>query len=237
MSVVFTRDKEGVVKTPEGTFKVPKNRSALSMFDQMIMDGDEFNEDGWVYKNGEKYRKWFVTLQGTNYWDKPAKVWEPRLFDQNQIKILEKKRYKIAIWMQKQNAIYGDIIREVWERGKFSGLRKSTSGKEGWVVFRDYREEDRPVISWNWEEKPSAIIDQELCNLYCSMEKRIRECGRRLEVANLGFFNLINNIYSKNSKTVLDLEINYRRYLFQKLSVDWTCISVPEDDNLFVEWW
>lgn len=56
---------------------LPKNRLALGIFAvNVVNDGDDFRDDGYVYQGGKRVRKWFVSRgRGSKYF------WEPCLND------------------------------------------------------------------------------------------------------------------------------------------------------------
>ncbi len=224
---ILERNAEGVTKMGPITFNVPNNRSALSMMDQNINHGDDFNSDGWIYNNNQKLRKWFVTLSGTSCWTKPAKVWEQR-FTKEEIPKLEQKYHNIQQWVQ--NKIYSThdkMVADLLPKCPFCAIHRNR-----WFTFEIYKDKYISYGTASEKEAQEYKLDQEAGDYYLRIEKRMRECQRRLMVVELGFLQAICNAYYEPK--ILDLTINNRRYVLiqntkEHREFDYEFLAKPEE--------
>lgn len=122
---------------------VPTDRSTLSVLanedTKKMMEGDTYREDGFVYHNDVRLRKWFAYRQGWNHY------WEPII---NQLSRLESLYYQLSLREQKKWKKISGILAEIvasdkttsqWGEEKHCAHAKvSHTGnyhKPGWWVY------------------------------------------------------------------------------------------------------
>lgn len=179
-TLLFSRNAEGEVKLANGiTFNVPKTRTALSFLNEFnhIENGDSIKENGWIYKDGVKYKKWFRSYSRFGI----DKVWEPHLYDLPFLCDLYLKLKKDCA--QKHNETW-DLLR------KFKGKKKEVNvaapgpkikkdNSTKYVLYNVHNHGDGLSYSVDWhvpeENLPAdTIINDETKRLYY-----LKECFER----------------------------------------------------------
>jgi hypothetical protein len=217
-------------------FQLSPTRTALSVVGfNKICDGDNFTEDGWVYNNGQKVRKWFVRLDA----DHEYRFWEPK-FDN--IKLLEQKRWK---WLQRANKICMPLWKKIFNKckkeKKLGGWVKFSEKAEGWVEITA----SETGISWNYVKKENIKhINQKLINEYFATEKRIETCYGRAKLFDIAFRKAVERQYMKkwekeSLESNIHLIINGRDYWLKKNDMPYgdffIFVSLPEHTHHITE--
>lgn len=240
--VIMERDADGVTKIDGVTFQVPTDRTALSMLTtkgNRFEEGDRFDQDGWVYKNGAKVRKWFISLG--RYCHPESTIWEPKLKNVAQ---LESRR-----WHFRQKAT--SIINPLWDEanqklkaaGTFKGHRKFPKGAEGYVIFNRYT--DGVGISWGWcreEEHDKFQTNQELADLWFRYEDTCDHYLKPFYLYDAAFMRAVEIKYShiRDYNAKLHLIVNGRDYWFARNNHKYADsffvkLASPEDTQVITE--
>lgn len=223
MHISIRRNAEGEVTTGASAFKVPKNRSFLSVLgNNPAAHGDEFREDGWVYNDGKKVRKWFISLKD-GY---PRHIWEPKLDD---VITLEAKYQKVhsklkEFWANEYKQAYEEMKKAKIAHAKPTHKFSPAYDGVNWWLYKvsfyggAYNERDDSSVRWDWVHEPEEPINLEIGQRYYDISrKNMRWCGY------LGRFKAaleesIIRFLQKNAKPedgkVVDLVINGRRYIY-----------------------
>lgn len=209
--IILKRDKTGKTTVNGDTFNVPTTHTALSVIgSNNIMDGDDFRDDYWVYRNGKKVRKWFMKLR-----NRDLRIWPPRLDD---IAKCEAKRWR---WLQRCktvcNPMWNKLYKDMEAQGDFGGFRVGTSKKaEGWIEFNV----SNGGLGWSWVKEKPAKINQTLTQRYFEEDEIIMRYYQRSAYFHAAFMEAIENKFwaklneDKFNKTKLHLIINKRDYWF-----------------------
>lgn len=212
MTVLAERNKEGIVRLANGAqIKVPKDRSMLGFIGREFFDGGVYEEDGWIYMDGKKFKKWFITLE-----DK--RVWEPVLHD---LAKLEARRFKVATRSQK-------VIREMWDEGVKQLRKVGTSiikREQGWWEIKYDKRDDTIRSGWVWcdEPQPKRQRNIEAGKAYMRCEKIIHRYSGYQRFFNAVFLRAVNLFVSNyniiktgpwDRQRYLMLTINGREYWF-----------------------
>ncbi|MFA5571750.1 MAG: hypothetical protein WDA42_01480 [Candidatus Bathyarchaeia archaeon] len=240
--VVFeAKNGNATLNTATGTIQitVPTDRSFLSMTNNRFGDGEEFNDDGYVYRDGKRLRKWFGTLwdNGRNW-----RIWEPKLKD---IKALEQSRWNsiqyCKRWFEKWVmpkyrdvcAIGGDII-EVHAMA-YRRYRTGTTLKgydncsREWIKYQftpspDIFNTDGWTYSYThqWlEDDVTEPLHLDVGQPFCDIERQSWHIYKRKHIFEVAFTQAIdswlnegNNIEQPKCDDMLCLNINGREYWF-----------------------
>ena len=256
MTTLLHRTADGTTELANGTtFKVPKNRSALSMFGtNRISHGDVFAEDGWVYQEGKKVRKWFTRFLPHG----DETIWEPKLKD---VVTLEAKRWKYLNrpTRDKLNRQWKENYDKVMAAAPFLAKMPRTGKRsEGKIFFEIHDRDERQYVSWNWvsimesgnRKVPKGTpTHQKLADEFFYIEDRLMECSTRRSLFFHAFLSAINKKYvdamfprkrSSGDPTTLHLIINGRDYWFRpspspRLDYMIEPIALPEDTQIITE--
>lgn len=150
---------------------VPKNRSGLSILGlNTVSDGDTFESDYYVYRDGKRVRKWFSFRRGWSHF------WPPVLDALLRIETLhERFEQRIEKNLAARRA-HLDLIRSKVQSTKTAG------SPETWVVYAKPTHSYEPsgnftfwryevyfeprykawTFCWHWVEEPSKILHLDL---------------------------------------------------------------------------
>lgn len=198
VEVVFNRNAEGVVTTPNGVCKVPTDRSMLSVLAvNAFSDGDDFRPDGYVYRDGEKVRRWFSTL------DRNIRVWHPKLDDLTK---LEATRWKVRSYVKNEFDKIKPKYDKVAEADSFYCHYDNGPRANGFIKF----EKDKGV-SWSWISDRNPVGDlplrQDLGDLWFSWERRAKDLRSREWKTRLAFLKGVENKFYKRFLEDKELEV------------------------------
>lgn len=159
-------------------FQLPDDVTALSLLGvNSVQDGDDFQKDGWVYRDGKPVRKWFIRLSC----DDQERIWEPKF---ENVVLLEAKRWKYyERAMRLTLPTYQELDQQCKKAKKFGGYAKFSEKSEGLVEFSC----GLVGTSWSWVDKKPNNINQELVDKYFSVEKRNREVWHRYHLFDKAF--------------------------------------------------
>ncbi len=221
----------------ESHFKVPTDRSMLSVFGtNNVFDGDDFRDDGYVYRADRPVRKWFSKFVPGGYASDQARIWHPKL---KQVKLLESKRWR---WTQRARgiatALWDDIYPRVRNAVPFSSPHTYGNGSKGTIIFNS-----PSGVSWSpYDEKrhgEQPPLNEALAEAWFQYEKTSASVWTRASLFTHAFHKAINDNYSDYEKygeydSTLHLIINDRDYWFirdsKKYRTDfWVKMSYPED--------
>ncbi len=125
MNVVAERNEKGLVKLNNGTkFTVPLTHSMLSIFGDHnpIINGAEYRDDYWIYVNGKRVKKWFVSDSRGNV----KLLWPPNLRPSNMAR-LEDVAYRLQ---QKSHRLWKEFWSMCEEARKRGGSQHYWSEDE-----------------------------------------------------------------------------------------------------------
>lgn len=172
MKNILNRGEDGSAQVDGFKVKVPQTVSALSIIGtNTIYDGDDFQEDGYVYNNNQK-RKWFRACSRFGI----KRLWVGR---ENNLKywyaLLCKLNTKINTVRDKQR----DLVKPYKNGTEFKLYAKPTHkfdsyGKDYWVY--DFRKDEDGKFSYgfNWITKPKNLNGQR----FYELEQRVQYFGK-----------------------------------------------------------
>lgn len=163
MKNILNRDSDGKAQFEGTNIKVPKTISALSIIGtNTIYDGDDFQENGYVYNNGQK-RKWFRSCSRFGI----KKLWVGR---DNNLKYWHDLFYKLNTKIKTIRDEQRNLLKPYENKSEFKLYAKPThkfdsNGKDYWVY--DFRKDENGKFSYgfNWITKPKKINGQRFYEL------------------------------------------------------------------------
>ena len=208
----------------------------LSLCRNGFLDGDDFRNDGWVYNQGKRTRKWFgnVFMHGTDM----GRIWEPKYLD---IPTLEAKRWKMV---QRYRKWTQEVWMPVWDAVKQVGQAHAKvcheySGKcDPWwlYTFHDYG-----GISMDWVSEPAEPLNLEIGQRYYYVERdALQTMSTRKSLFDAAFYRAMEKMLWKEEnkpKTIgqtLKVQINNRLYWYITIInrhgvLEWEFLARPED--------
>jgi hypothetical protein len=157
---------------------IPRDRSMLGIVGvNGLINGGEYQNDGWVYFNGERCRKWHIKYQG-------VRVWEPHFNDLLYLYRLYKRTQQAN---QAQWQHIAKILHEIWESGPVKNneviahaqpTHNFTWNKDTkpWWVFKVHRELDGYEglsFGFDWlDNKPKKLVNHYLGQRLFDAERR-----------------------------------------------------------------
>lgn len=150
--------------------KIPTDRSALSVLGNSsntrdIQWGDEYNKDGYIYRDGARLRKWFSNRHGWNH------LWLPI---EDQPARLEAVYHKLLLRSEIRWAKIKVILQQVVDSGETSNFHGKQvacahaavthDSTPGWWVYHAYPSTFSGSLGYtnNWCDEPVEKINQEL---------------------------------------------------------------------------
>jgi hypothetical protein len=227
---------------PGVKFELPESMSVLALVGgrNQIDNGDVFSEDGWVYNEGRRIRKWFLPLDiGGSH---SSRVWEPKLCGRKaNIATLEEKRWRIhQKTLKKMEKEWKEILEKVRKSRPALGNLPGTSRQIVLLYVKDYN-----YISWKDVGEDSfgvylppsvdkylkdAEENQMLIDDYFRYEKLAmrynKYCLLFKEAFNLAIKRFISSLGCKDVDKIINFVINGRSYLYR---YDGTIIAFPND--------
>lgn len=206
---------------------IPNSMSVLSVIganNHQISDGDDYSTDGWVYdKNGSKIRKWFVRL------DHNTKIWKAKL---DNVTYLEDKYYKsIKKRDEAYDKVYEPIINKIKRAGEFGGILKFHNSPEGGYAAFNCHEH----TLWKWVKNKPGIIRQDLVDEFAKANHYFMKRLNLGALYSIALDRAVGSKYAYTGKSILQLNINDRRYLYMddgdkyKRLVDPFTVGIIED--------
>lgn len=200
--------------------QIPWNIKEATGILMSFANGEMFGQDGYVYKDNKKIKKWFSHREGWNHF------WEPTL---RQIARIEHLYQKAVLKAQKRwdklsevlKLIAGPFDRNYGDRCTAHFCIKK-EGKTDWGYYDvGFNTEFNCLsFSFNWlKEKPTPVMKLKLGNALFKTERdRSRwqyQLGGLLEDAIMNKLRTdFPNLTYKNSGEVFELMINCRKYLY-----------------------
>lgn len=239
MGIIMERNKEGEVTLPNASIKIPKNMTALSMLAMnRVVDHGEYREDGWIYVNDKRIKKWFQRIypeHGSN-----TLIWLPVLKD---IPKLEARMWRMR---ERYNRYANEAWRPAYNRVvevKQAHAKPTFHKDKGWWLYtsRIYQN-DQYSIGFDWvdEDEPETIINQTIGQAYYDADHKLTQYGHYLfcfrGVLEAAINKLLREGYPpKNMGTTLRLIVNNRNYWYISCSYPggnlyWNKVSWPDAD-------
>jgi len=167
MNTVIERNAEGVVKAGDVSCIIPKGESMLAVLgvNPMINCG-VYAEDGWIYVNGDRVKKWFRKFEHIT-------IWPPVLKD---LVMLERRRSAIK---EKVNNYYNNVWQPIFEEMVAAGqahaipTHKYQGGKCWWLYTSHVYQGKGYSIGFDWVDEPAKRINHELGQRYYNMERKL----------------------------------------------------------------
>lgn len=194
----ITRNSDGVVSDGNISVTIPKDRSFLSVLNgkNVIDNGSSFNEDGYIYRDGIRIRKWFTRIR-----DHKGYIWHPKLDD---IVYCEAKFHKMSQYRDNwYKANWSTVFNNMPEKcyyfhniGKNSGWKMLEKSKDGisndWVNIVEVEDNKINQLAGNlWEnyDKKSCIIGDRYWMFYkvfleCVNKRFWRKFNRYIKIIN-----------------------------------------------------
>lgn len=206
----ITRNSDGLTNiNNEISVTVPKNRSFLGVLNEknIFNDGDSFDEDGYVYQNGTRLRKWFTKIR-----DHKGYIWHPKLDD---IVYCESKFHKISNYRDNWYKInWPTVFSNIPEKYYYF---HNNSKNSGWKII----EKSKDGISTDWvntNEVEEDKINQQAGDLYEIYNKKSRIVGDRYWMFYKVFLYSVEKAYwSKFNDTIkiINIVVNGRNYFIR----------------------
>ena len=216
----------------------------------VLQDGDEFRDDGWVYNNERRCRKWFGNLNAQGI---RARIWEPKL---KCLEMLEAKRWKGVQYLKgyykgEWNAAYEAITSLGGEKivDNCQITHKHKSDKEWWLykfslTKSPFTLNDTYAWTFDWVDKPEHPIHLELGQKFYEVDQHSRTIAKRkgifLEAFNVAMNDWLrehNELRAIPGKT-LKVNINGRSYWFHPEpwgdDYKWVKMLWPDEDLIEV---
>ena len=240
---IFSRKKNKAKLGGKTTFKLPSDTSVLAVIGNPINQGEDFRDDGYVYKKNKRLRKWFTHRQGWNHF------WRPTLLQISRIEALYMKA------SARYNKKWEKIV-DVWKKIFATKKRKDKHGRtaaiahfqdeKGWGSF--FIREDKEYglcSSWDWlKEKPKRLINHELGNKLWKMQDQMNEQKIRYRLQDLlataiqdKFYRDFGRHKDGESGKVFEININGRKYFYQWVArKGYQPIAWPGDNIQVLNW-
>lgn len=245
MGTIMERNESGEVQMGETSFKVPTNRTALNVLgsNHGIESGSRYKEDGWVYIDNRRVKKWFTHVSHDD--SNPVRIWHPKLDD---IKTIEEKYTKVnkmchKLWINEFQPAFNLIVELGGAHAHLT--HKHTGNKDWWhYVVRTF-DDDAPSISFDWVTEPRKPINLQAGQTYYAIDRRMHRYGAYVNKFKIVLSRAIARHLSKNFKdsevgTILDLQINGRSYWYVSYRdkynfTEWQKIAWPQNNVVTVE--
>lgn len=209
---------------------LPRDRTALSIVGNRtntrdMQNGDAYESDGYVYRNGERLKKWFSHRHGWNHF------WEPTL---GQVARIETLHYKLqrrndATWEKIKAILYMMVAsgKTVQHHGRDEAVAHAralheSDPKIGWWQYRAFKSDysNGLAYSFDWIEEPEEKINLELGQkLYRFDYRRNWFSGHVREILNEAIIKFIRDSMPQPQHRIddvrYDLTINGRMYTYR----------------------
>jgi len=222
--------------------KIPTDRSALSVLttNNNIVDGAQFNKDSWIYVNGKKWRKWFITVGGT-------RIWEPILYD---IPKLENRYYSVKgkreYFIENK---WKPLVEKMLEAGGAHVKPVGNfDGEPSWWLYKVRSDGHTPpqrYVSFDWVNTPEHPKNVDLGRTYYLLEQQLSRYGSYLYKFKRVLERAIEQYLENEHKISRDgvyikLNINDRLYWYRTVrerynTIRWVKLAWPEDKIISVD--
>lgn len=225
MTKLAQRDANGIVTAYGGDasvqIKIPRDRSMLSILGSStagkICTGYEYREDGYVYLEDKRIKKWYVSV---STFGNDIQVWEPSLDD---VVALE-ARY----WRVKQAGMYWYInfhqplVKKIYDAGGHAHAKILHSECDvPWYLYDvGYREPYGLCVGFNWCDRvPESPVNLDLGQEYYQLDCYSRSVGQRSWKFSRALMRAIDHYLAKRlpdkAGVILKLSINGRNYFYR----------------------
>jgi len=214
------RVEDGSVQALGTTFKVPTNRTALPILaDNRIVNGCDYNKNGWVYVDGKRIKKWFSRCYSPEESSISALIWLPVLDD---VAKLEARYWKILGKVKKFYREHWKIYYDrIIEAGKAHAkpTHKYTGDLHWWEYKRYNHFDGHSALSFDWVEEPKEPVNLELGQEYYHIDRKITRYYQYLGMFQVVLSQAISKYLKKYHKVehpgiTLRFEINGRNYWY-----------------------
>lgn len=240
MAEKISRDNKGVVKAEDMECKIPQDISMLSVLGlNPFIDKAEYAEDGWVYVEGKKVRKWFQSYDRIT-------IWGPVLDD---VAALEARHWKVLQYVRKfYNETWLPARREL-EKVKQAHAKPTHryTGNKGWWLYKvrefDTNYQSYP-ISFDWVDEPKEKLNLEIGQKYYHIDQQLHRYYKYALLFRTVLRRAIDLYLFKNHKPLRDgitlqLNINDRIYWYASTmgqwAVEWQKVAWPEDEVMQID--
>lgn len=219
------RNEKGEVRIDnELSYKVPKNRSMLSVISDNYKTSNavyDFRNDGWVYVDDKKLKKWCITRER-------IRLWEPKLKDIKALNNLYNKAF--TNYKKYSTEVVSPLYDELYSLGGVGHCKPTHkySGKQG--MWWKYTISEVPCYGKGvtgiscviWEErKPKNPLNVELTTKYYHASKRSEELANRYQKCKTILMAAIEDYLRENypleikdQGKLLSLNIGFDTFLF-----------------------
>lgn len=213
MKTILNRDETGATQFENTVFKVPQTVSALSVIGcNSIKTGDDFQEDGYIYNNGEK-RKWFKSCSRFGL----KRLWIRR---ENDLKYLHDLFFKLNSKIDNIYSQKREIIKDY--KNNFKLYAKPThkfqsTGKDYWVY--DFRKEEDGKFSYgfNWITKPKNLNGQR----FYELEQRGHYFGKyRFAVENYFIECVKSRLQKPTKQSIIQVQVGKFNLIFKSNTIN-----------------
>jgi len=202
--------------------KIPVDMNIESLAHLNLENGLEFRNDGYIYKEGNKLKRW---LDKSNRYNNSTRMWRPHL---KEIKRIEKARFYLSNKNTKASTeLWNEVVDEIKKYKWITGFYRFDKKQKGrYVIIKHSNHNGNSGISQNsLEVIPFKLKKPKLVKKYFDYKKRILKLHKhRYRIDNLFLDAMSKKILSMEIeplKKIISVTINGRLYLFSLKSNDY----------------
>jgi hypothetical protein len=222
MQEIFSR-KGNKTRVGNVSVTLPNNVSFLSIVGNPMSNGEEFRDDGFVYRKGKRLRKWFRNKEGWNHF------WPPVLDQLARIEALYFKSYQR---FTRQQSHVCDILKKIFKtKHKIAHYSCFVDNKTRYGEFKVEESADGLVYSCIvLDKKPDKMINKALgAELHKLYYRSSFICGRLRDLLNEAIIKAISK-EKPEKETIFKLDINNRTYFYRyEIGHRFSKIAWPND--------
>jgi len=200
--VTLHGDGQGI---PTIGVEIPPGRSAMSLlFDSGgdLVDGDAFNDkDWWRYRNGQRYKKWFVPVENSY-----KRVWPPNM--ERLPRLLNTER---RLWAKMSKAWdrLGRAIRAAIPKGQKSAQYEVPRRRGDGTACLELELRENWGDGWTYwigdtRGKELTAASEELRTAYLSYERDAGRWGGWLHLVEYAFMQRVRREFPKDIRNTRD---------------------------------
>ena len=201
--VTLWGDNHGI---PTIGVEIPPGRSALSVLfggNGDLADGDAFNDkDWWRYRNGQRYKKWFVPVENSY-----KRVWPPNLERLPRLLNTERRLWAVMsrTWDRLGRAIRA-AIPEGQKHVEYEAPRKNGDG----TLCYEFELRENWGDGWTYwvggtRDKKLTPAPEELVQAIWSYERHAARWGSWLQLVEYAFKQRVRREFPKDIRSTTDL--------------------------------
>lgn len=197
---------------------LPRNMSMLGIFgNNIFIDKGVYKEDGWVYLNGIKHRKWHIKHDS-------IRLWEPKLDDSISLYKLWKKASNACNLKYEER---WEVVQKIIKSGKKKNGRYIAHvfpihhSDKSWWIYSARKHREQWVYGFEWlDEKPKKVINSKLGKKLYALECRCDSLGNRRYKVEKIFFDSLRKYLPKDPKEeqIFTLTFNDDIFVFKSIA-------------------